>query len=123
MLALLKREPTGPRVKAAIDAGGAVASWINVGEVYYQEVRRVGAVRAASAVELLSRGVRMEAADRDMVLAAARIKASGGISYADCFAVATAQRHQAPLLTGDPEIVALAGEVEVVDLRNASSGG
>jgi len=39
--------------------------------------------------------------------------------YADAFCVATAQRLDAPVLTGDPEIVALAGEVEVVDLRSA----
>jgi len=64
--------------------------------------------------------MRAEAADPDMVIAAARIKAGGGISYADCFAVATAQRHGAPLLTGAPEIVALVGEIEVVDLRLVS---
>jgi len=32
----------------------------------------------------------------------------GGISYADCFAVATAKRQDAPLLTGDLELLALA---------------
>jgi len=117
MLALLKREPAAPRVKAAIDAGTALASWINLGEVYYQEVRRVGETRAASAIELLRRSLRTELADPDMVIAAARVKAGGGISYADCFAVATAQRHGAPILTGDPEIVALQGEIEIVDLR------
>jgi predicted nucleic acid-binding protein len=50
---------------------------------------------------------------------AARLKAGGGISYADCFAIATAQRYQAPLFTGDPEIIDWAGDVEVIDLRTA----
>ena len=80
----------------------------------------MGETRAASAIELLRRSMRAEAADPDMVIAAARIKAGGGISYADCFAVATAQRYGEPLLTGDPEIVALVGEIEVVNLRLVS---
>ncbi len=33
--------------------------------------------------------------------------------------IATAQRYQAPLLTGDPEIIEWAGDVEVIDLREA----
>jgi predicted nucleic acid-binding protein len=63
--------------------------------------------------------VRAEAPDSELVIAAARIKAGGGISYADCFAIATARRFEAPLLTGDPEIVRHARGVEVVDLRTA----
>ncbi|MFN8201894.1 MAG: PIN domain-containing protein [Solirubrobacteraceae bacterium] len=55
--------------------------------------------------------------DEEPVLSASRLKARGGISYADCFAVATAQRHRLPLVTGDPEILALDGEVEVIDPR------
>jgi ribonuclease VapC len=37
------------------------------------------------------------------VLEAARIKARLPISYADAFAVATAQRERAVIVTGDPE--------------------
>jgi predicted nucleic acid-binding protein len=51
------------------------------------------------------------------VRTAAQIKAGNRLSYADAFVVATAQRHSAPLYTGDPEIVALGDLVEVVDLR------
>lgn len=62
--------------------------------------------------------MRTEPPDADLVLGAAEIKAGGRISYADCFAVATAERHQAPLLTGDPEILALdRPALELVDLR------
>ena len=64
-------------------------------------------------------GLRAEEPDAALVMAAARIKAGGGLSCADCFVIATAQRYQAPLLTGDPEIIDWAGEVEVIDLREA----
>lgn len=42
-------------------------------------------------------------ADSEMVLDAARIKMKNNIAYADAFAVATARRKHALLLTGDPE--------------------
>jgi ribonuclease VapC len=41
--------------------------------------------------------------DRELIWKAAEIKAEYAISYADCFAVATAIRHNATILTGDPE--------------------
>jgi len=63
------------------------------------------------------RTITAELPDEQLVLAAARFKAGGGISYAEAFAAATAQRHRAPLLTGDPELLALRGQIEVVDLR------
>lgn len=92
-------------------------SWINVGEVYYLETSRHGRESARAAIEVLRPALRFEAPDDAMVLAAAGLKARHSISYADCFAVATAKRHEAPLLTGDPELVELAEDVEVVDLR------
>jgi predicted nucleic acid-binding protein len=57
-----------------------------------------------------------------LVFSAARIKARGGLSFADAFCVATAERLQAPLWTGDPEIIAVSESVrcEVVDLRDGS---
>jgi predicted nucleic acid-binding protein len=55
--------------------------------------------------------------DWQLVSDAAAIKASGGLSFAECFALATARRHEAPLWTGDPEIIGLAGPGEIVDLR------
>ncbi len=37
------------------------------------------------------------------VIEAAKIKAAHALSYADCFAVQTSQKEDAPLVTGDPE--------------------
>ncbi len=64
--------------------------------------------------------VEVEDPDWPLVRVAARVKARGGLSYADAFAVATAHRHRAPLYTGDRELVSLGGELDVVDLREAS---
>jgi ribonuclease VapC len=43
------------------------------------------------------------ATDFELVLSAAKLKAEFPVSYADCFAIATAMRHQAAVVTGDPE--------------------
>jgi predicted nucleic acid-binding protein len=47
------------------------------------------------------------------VKAAASVKATGGLSYADAFAVSLAKEFEAPLLTGDPEIIAKAEEIGI----------
>lgn len=94
-----------------------VASWINLGEVFYKEARVVGEGRATRVLTQILASVRGEEPDRGLVVSAARLKVAGSLSYADCFGLATAARHRAPLYTGDPEIVARAGPVDVVDLR------
>ena len=52
-------------------------------------------------------------------MAAAAIKAEGGLSFADAFRIATAVHLDAPLWTGDPEIVDQAEQhsCRVMDLR------
>lgn len=120
VLALLNDEPAAPRVESVVDAGDACMSWINLGEVVYETVRRRGAEQARVAVEAVRARIGAELPDEATVLAAAHIKARGGLSYADAFCIATARRHKVPLYTGDPEIVALDGDgLEVVDLRSA----
>lgn len=59
----------------------------------------------------------LEEPDVDLIRAAASIKAGGRISHGDCFAVATAEPHRVPLLTGDPEIAVVERPgLRVVDL-------
>lgn len=115
--AFLRGEEAGPEVERIIGDGAALISWVNLGEVLYVETRRVGATAAEDAIRALREDVMAEEPSAEIVIAAARRKAAGGISFADCFALATAARHSAPLVTGDPEIIAAAGDVEVVDLR------
>lgn len=54
-----------------------------------------------------------------LVKAAAEVKVAGGLSFADAFCIATAKRLNAPLWTGDPEIIERAGGLDcaVIDLR------
>lgn len=110
-------EPGAEAVERAIADGGAAISWINLGEVLYIESRAAGESAAAAAVEALRRQIETCDVDADLVLHAARIKARHRLSYADAFAVALAERHRVPVMTGDPEILALDREVTVIDLR------
>jgi PIN domain nuclease of toxin-antitoxin system len=120
VLALLNDEAAAGRVEQAVERGDAVMSWVNLGEVYYQTIRRRDERRARIAVESIARRVRVEEPDAELVLAAARVKARGRMAYADAFCIATARRHRATLYTGDPEILDLAGDdLDVVDLRTA----
>jgi predicted nucleic acid-binding protein len=117
LVAVLKREAAGPRVRGVIERGEAVACSINLGEVFYSQARDIGEQTMLFAVEQLRRQLTIVDPDWPLVRTAALVKARNKLSYADAFCVATAQRLRAPLWTGDPEIIALAGEVEVVDLR------
>jgi ribonuclease VapC len=51
------------------------------------------------------------------IIAAARIKAAHPLSFADCFAVITAQHHKAAIVTGDPEFKTIEHLVTVEWLR------
>jgi predicted nucleic acid-binding protein len=118
VLALLRGEPSGPTVRDRLQVERSVISWLNLGEVLYLEDRRVGRERAEAAIAAVVDVVDAELPDVDMVREAARWKAAGGLAYADAFAVATAVRHGAELLTGDPEIVEIVdSRLRVVDLR------
>lgn len=118
VLALLRAEPSGRYVRDRIAGERSVISWLNLGEVLYLERRRVGVDRAEAAIAAVTDVVDAELPDEPLVRAAAGWKSRGGLSHADDFAVASAERHDAALLTGDPEIVALSGpHLDVIDLR------
>jgi predicted nucleic acid-binding protein len=118
-MAVLHREPSAARVLELLRDDQAVMSWINVGEVAYVQERRLGIARSRELVDALVGATRAELPDSELVLAAAHWKAQGGLSYADAFAAATAVRHDADLLTGDEELLALhgTGALRVVDVR------
>jgi PIN domain nuclease of toxin-antitoxin system len=120
VMALLQSEPAAPRVHEVLETHDAHMSSVNLGEAYYAILRKRGRRFAVERIEGLRKVIRVHDPDWQLVLAAAEIKARGGVSYPDAFCVATAQRHDAPLYTGDDEIIRLddAG-VEIVDLRTA----
>lgn len=77
---------------------------INVGEVYYNIIRRKDEESANFFWNrLLNMPIKPAGVDRALILIAAQLKGKYPISYADAFAIATAITHDCPLLTGDPE--------------------
>jgi PIN domain nuclease of toxin-antitoxin system len=121
LMALYEDHPCAGEVQAVIDTAEAVVSSVNLGEVLYTLEREQGHERAIELVDPVRLVTFVEDPDWDLVVRAAHIKAEGGLSYADAYCVATAQRHDAPLYTGDPEILALSHLVELVDLRPAAA--
>jgi PIN domain nuclease of toxin-antitoxin system len=121
VMALYEEHPCAGKVETAIDSAEAVVCAVNLGEVLYTLERDHGAERAMTLVDLLRSVTAVEDPDWDLVVSAAHIKAGGGLAYADAFCVATAKRHDAPLYTGDPEILKLGGSVKLVDLRAPST--
>jgi ribonuclease VapC len=97
------------KVKALIEAcrdhfRSGYINQINLGEVYYKTIRAVGIDTARDFLENFERlPIMIVLPDKELIWKASEIKAEYSISYADCFAVATAIRHNATILTGDPE--------------------
>lgn len=82
---------------------------IHLGEVYYITLREQGQSLADLAYSRI-KGLPVKVIDRideELLLAAAGLKASHPISYADSFAAALALLNNCPLLTGDPEFRSL----------------
>lgn len=120
LLAYLQGEPAAERIETAWLDEGATISSINLGEVLYILMREDGEESAVATVEAIRKRLDVVEPDWPLVLTAARIKADGRLSYADAFCIATAIQADAPLWTGDPEIVDQAGKhsCEVIDLRD-----
>ena len=119
LLAYLAGEPAAEQIGSVwLDAGAAISS-VNLGEVLYIRIREVGEDSGVAEVEEVRNLIEVIDPAWPLVAAAARIKAAGGLSYADAFCIATAVQVDAPLWTGDPEIVVQAPShsCEVVDLR------
>lgn len=119
LLAYLKDEGQADRVESAWLEEGATICSVNLGEVLYIRMRGDGEDSAVADIDRVRQRLDVVDPDWPLVSEAARIKARGGLAYADAFCVATALRADAPLWTGDPEIVDLAAEhsCAVVDLR------
>lgn len=89
---------------------------INVGEVYYRVFKLKGSEIAELSLHYLLRlPISFVPIDQSFILSAARWKGMYPISYADAFAVETAVRYQAPILSGDPEFAKVKG-VKVVTI-------
>lgn len=124
LLAYLQREePAASRVRAELREAEAgrrelFASLINIGEVFYTIGRRKGEQVAEETLEELHQLPLTIIPPRPAtVMKAARLKMRHALSYADAFAVITAQDLNGTLMTGDPEILHLKGTVTVARLK------
>jgi predicted nucleic acid-binding protein len=87
---------------------------VNVGEVYYKTIRAVGLETAKKFLENFFRlPLSLILPDSNLIWKASEIKAEYPISYADCFAAATAVQYEASILTGDPEFKKVESLVQI----------
>ena len=92
-----------------------VMNEINIGESYYILFRKRGREKADYFLENILPGLPITTVSNDFqqVIDAARIKGEYSLSFADCFAVATARREEAMIMTGDPEFKKIGHLVEI----------
>ncbi|MCZ7528688.1 MAG: PIN domain-containing protein [Acidimicrobiia bacterium] len=109
-------EPAAGRVEAAV-ADEAVMSWINLGEVFYIVWRASGEAVAHDTIADIRARIALDEVTPHRVREAARIKAEFPMALGDAFAAATAVAHDAPLFTGDPELLDRGGPWYAEDLR------
>lgn len=89
---------------------------VNLGETYYILSRERGIKEAEYFINVIFPNLPIAHVANSLseVLDAARIKSEHAISYADCFAAATAIREGASIVTGDPEFKKLEKKVEIL---------
>jgi predicted nucleic acid-binding protein len=109
LLAFFQDEPAADEVESLL--GRALRGEVrlamtvaNLGEVVYRTIREHGFERAQEVLGHIEQyDIDMVDVDRELALMAAYVKGTHRISYADCFAVALAQRLDAAVVTGDPD--------------------
>jgi uncharacterized protein len=111
LLAYLKDEASAGQIEEEwLSRSPAICS-INLGEALYIRIRDRGEKAAAAEIAMIRDNSAIVDPDWDLVASAARLKAEGGLAYADAFCIATAKRLGAEVWTGDPEIVARAEQL------------
>lgn len=120
LLAYLNGEKGAERVRALLaDAEKTgqplLMNEINIGETYYILARARGRDKADYFLDSIFQALPISPLSNDLpsVVAAATIKADHPLSFADCFAAATAIREGAILVTGDAEFRAVEGDVKI----------
>lgn len=89
-------------------------SVVNWGEVYYITLREYGEELADRVLHALKNmPIELVEVNKELTLQAARLKARGGLAYADCFAAALAKIEKAVLLTGDKDFKQVENEIEI----------
>lgn len=128
ILAVVFDEPATDRVSEILEHGrlgtaNVAMSVVNWGEMLYIVERRTSEVDADRVAAMLDAvPVEIVPVDKPLARRAARFKAQGGMSYADCYAAALAFLRKAIVVTGDPEFRSVEGllRVEWLPQRGAS---
>lgn len=88
---------------------------INLGEIIYSTKREFGDQKKLEVLGNIERlNFTILPVPNNLIFQAAEYKAQYNISYADCFALASAVEHKAALVTGDPEFKKVEHLVEIV---------
>lgn len=94
-----------------------VMNIMNLGEVFYLSAKAKDLAYGQRVLGGLRPILAIESATDELVMHAARLKAEHAISYADAFAAATAIAREAPLVTGDTELRAVAAVEQKLKLQ------
>jgi ribonuclease VapC len=87
---------------------------INLGEIIYATKREFGDQKKLEVLANMERlAFRILPVSNQLVFQAAEYKAQFSISYADCFALASALEHKAAVVTGDPDFRKVQHIVEI----------
>ncbi len=119
LLAYLKKEDSYKKVVELLSLDpkdcSIIMNEINIGESYYIIAKERGNAQANYFIETILPNLPIQIISNsfDQIIDASRIKANHPISYADCFAVATAVRERAAIVTGDPDFRRVKNLVEI----------
>ena len=120
VVAFVNGEPGAQLIEALLDrarSGEArlLLAVVNAAEVLVVQERRGGAEASHRTLELLQAlPIELVTVDLELAARAAYFRVRGGISLADCFAAALAQRDGMPVLTGDREFERVADSIDVL---------
>ena len=120
LLAFLNKEAGFEKVKTLLHTAEAAGepllmNEINLGEVFYIIAKVRSLEKAEDFLHRLGTlPIKPVSNTFPDVLEAARVKAQFPLSYADAFAVSTALRSQAIIITGDPEFHTVTHLVEIL---------
>lgn len=88
---------------------------INLGEIIYSTKREFGDQKKIEVIANIERlNFTILAIPNNLIFQAAEYKAQFSISYADCFALASAIEHKAIIVTGDPEFKKVEHLVDII---------
>jgi predicted nucleic acid-binding protein len=117
LLAYLKRESNYKKVEDLLlsQETQVLMNDMNIGETFYILARERGLDQADYFINAILPNLPITKVGNILteVIDAAKIKAQYPISYADCFAVATAIREKAVVITGDPDFKHVEKIVEI----------